>query len=67
MNIRALAASAPSGLVISESLKNQLGLPVHHTAESEMADSSVVMTEMVGPVLIRFNNRSSACFSAVLP
>jgi clan AA aspartic protease len=67
VEIRALVDSGASTLVISDHLKNQLGLRVLHTTESELADGSCPQCEFVGPVSIYFKNRASICRAIMLP
>lgn len=67
VEVCAVVDSSVSRLVISEHLKNQLGLRVLHTTESELADGSCPQCEFVGPISVYFKNRASICRAIMLP
>jgi hypothetical protein len=54
-------------MCINENLKNQLGLDVVDIMEVEMADGRLERLDVVGPVEVIFENRSTSCRAAVLP
>ena len=67
VEVSALVDSGAYLLTIDESLKSQLGLKVRETREIELADGSLRTCEIVGPVDLRFKNRSTTCRALVLP
>jgi len=66
MKVSALVDSGAYLLTIDETVKRQLGLDVLETREVELADGSHRSCEMVGPVDLRFENRSTTCRALVL-
>lgn len=67
MNITALVDTGAYMLCINEEIQAQLGLR-HMSYESlELADGSIIKAEVVGPVVINFKNRNTACRAIVLP
>ncbi|MDR0328336.1 MAG: retropepsin-like domain-containing protein, partial [Planctomycetaceae bacterium] len=65
MNVSALVDSGAYLLTIDESLKTQLGLDVLEMREIELADGSRSECEIVGPVDLHFQNRSTTCRALV--
>jgi len=63
----ALVDSGAYELVISETIKNQLNLAVLERRIAKLADDSERAVEMVGPVEVRFENRSTIVRAMVLP
>src|SRR5947207_705903 len=67
INITALVDTGAYMLCINESIRQQLGLR-HMTYEQlELADGSIIQTNVVGPVIVNFKNRTTACPALVLP
>jgi clan AA aspartic protease len=64
---RALVDSGSLDLVINDEVKQRLELPVLHKKFVRLADETVLEVEMVGPVQVRFQNRSTAVLAVVLP
>ncbi len=65
-----VTANADSGaymLCINEQVRAQLDLPLLKTQIAELADGSVREVQVVGPVEVRFENRSTHCNAMVLP
>jgi clan AA aspartic protease len=54
-------------LCINEEIKEKLGLRHMSYENAELADGSLVQAEVVGPVIINFKNRNTACRAMVLP
>ena len=54
-------------MCINEHIKAQLDLPVVDTMEAELADGSLQVLEVVGPLIINFKNRTTSCNAVVLP
>jgi clan AA aspartic protease len=67
IKVTALVESGAYMLTIDTSIKTQLGLDVFETMEVELADGSNQECEIVGPVDLRFKNRSTTCRALVLP
>jgi clan AA aspartic protease len=64
---RALVDSGSLDLVINDEVKQRLQLPVLHKRLVRLADETVLEVEMVGPVEVRFENRSTTVEAVVLP
>jgi clan AA aspartic protease len=54
-------------LVITEDVRKQLGLQVLGTRTVNLADETLLLLDVVGPVEIRFENRSTTVRALVLP
>ena len=67
MTVNALVDSGAYMLVINESIKRQLDLPVYEERETRLADGSIAMCEIVGPVDIFFKTRATTCRAIVFP
>jgi clan AA aspartic protease len=65
--VKAWVDSGAYMLAINEHLKAQLDLPVMDHQEAELADGSHQTFEVVGPVDVRFANRSTTVRALVLP
>lgn len=59
MKINALVDSGSDMLVINDRIKEQLDLPVLEMQTARLADESETRVEVVGPVEVRFENRST--------
>ncbi len=64
---KALVDSGAYELVINETMKSQLDLPVLEQRIAKLANDSERSVEMVGPVEVRFENRSTVVRALVLP
>jgi clan AA aspartic protease len=67
MQVNALVDSGAWLLTINDDIKNQLGLPVIDKSLAELADGTIVETDIVGPVDVRFQNRRVTADAMVLP
>ncbi|MBC7776862.1 MAG: clan AA aspartic protease [Phycisphaerae bacterium] len=67
MKVTVLVDSGADMLAINAHIKTQLNLPVIQTRECSLADGSVALLEIVGPVDIRFENRETTVRAIVLP
>ncbi len=67
LNVRVLVDSGASLLTISESIRQQLDLPKYDEQQAELADGSVIVADLVGPVEIRFENRVAISSAMVIP
>jgi len=67
MKVNALVDSGAYMLVINEHIKEQLDLSFIEEQVFRLADESELRAEIVGPVELRFENRSTTVRAAVLP
>ena len=67
ITVKALVDSGAYMLAINESIKRPLDLPKLEEQIAELADGSKLKLEIVGPVEVRFENRSTTCRAMVLP
>ena len=67
VEVRALVDSGTYMLSINEEVKMQLDLPSIEEQVAELADGTLRKIEIVGPVNVRFMNRSTNVNAAVLP
>jgi clan AA aspartic protease len=67
ITVNALVDSGAYMLAINENVKAQLDLPLIEKQFSRLADESLIELEVVGPVEIRFENRSTTVRAIVLP
>ncbi|HYV95368.1 MAG TPA: hypothetical protein VE978_26580 [Chitinophagales bacterium] len=67
MNITALADTGAYMLCINEPIRQHLGLRHMTYQKLELADGSVVDIDVVGPVIVNFKNRTTACPAIALP
>jgi clan AA aspartic protease len=65
--VSALVDSGAYMLTLPAHLANQLGLRKLEQREAELADGSVRMLDIVGPVDVRFENRSTTVRAMVVP
>jgi clan AA aspartic protease len=67
VEVRALVDSSALMLAINEKIKKQLRLKTLEYCTATLADGSQIDTEMVGPVDIHFENRSTTVRALVMP
>ena len=67
MQIRALVDTGAYMLVITDHIRQQLDLPLIQEQVFRLADDSEIRGEVVGPVEIHFENRSTTVRAVVLP
>ena len=67
MKINALVDTGAYMLVINEHIKEQLDLAFIEEQVFRLADESELRAEIVGPVEVKFENRSTTVRAAVLP
>ncbi len=65
--VRAMVDSGATMLAIPEFVKKQLDLYPVREIEAELADGSTPTFEVVGPVVVRFENRSTTVDAVVVP
>lgn len=54
-------------MAINDTIQSQLELPFVEKRKVQVADSRVVEYDVVGPVLVKFANRTATCNAFVLP
>jgi len=54
-------------MAINENIQSYLGLPVIENRVVELADGKWIRCDMVGPLEVRFANRSTICSALLLP
>lgn len=67
VKVKALVDSGAYMLTINENIKNQLDLPFIEKQFGRLADESLIEFDVVGPVEVRFENRSTTVRAVVLP
>jgi clan AA aspartic protease len=67
ITVNALVDSGAYMLTINDDVRNQLDLPLIEKQFATLADDTQVEVEVVGPVDVRFENRSTTCRAVVLP
>ncbi len=67
MTVKALVDTGAYMLAINEQIKQQLDLPQVDEQVAELADGTRTKLEIVGPVEIKFANRSTTVRAMVLP
>jgi len=67
IRVSALVDTGAYMLVINEHIKQQLDLPVIEEQTVQLADDTVRRVEIVGPVEVRFENRSTTVRAVVFP
>jgi clan AA aspartic protease len=66
MRINMLADSGAYMMAINENIQSQLELPFVEKRKAVMADGSVQEFVVVGPVMVKFANRTAVCNAFVL-
>lgn len=67
LRLTMLADSGAYMMAINETIQSQLELPFVEKRKVQVADSRVVEYDVVGPVLVKFANRTATCNTFVLP
>jgi clan AA aspartic protease len=67
VRVKALVDSGAYNLSINETVRAQLDLPFIEKQIVTLADESLIEVEVVGPVEVRFENRSTTVRAIVLP
>ena len=67
IRLNMLADSGAYMMAVNETIQEQLDLPLLEKRKAQMADGSVVEYDVVGPVLVKFKNRTATCNAFVLP
>jgi clan AA aspartic protease len=66
MRVRMLADSGAYMMAINEVIQSQLGLPFVENRRAVMADGSIKEFVVVGPVMVKFANRTAVCNAYLL-
>jgi clan AA aspartic protease len=66
MHVNMLVDSGAYNLCINENVQEQLQLPFHEKRKAQLANGTIEEYEMVGPVNVKFKNRSTVCYAMVL-
>ena len=61
-----LADSGAYMMAINETIQSQLELPFIENRKAVMADGTIKEFEVVGPVMVKFSNRTAVCNAYVL-
>ena len=67
VTVKALVDNGALMLCINENIKNQLNLSKLDEMNAELANGRIEKVDIVGPVDVRFKNRSTTCRAAVFP
>jgi clan AA aspartic protease len=67
MRLEMLVDSGAYMMAVNETIQEQLDLPFIEKRKVQMANSSVVEYDVVGPVKVKFKNRTAICNAFVLP
>jgi hypothetical protein len=66
MRVNMLVYSGSYMMAINETIQGQLQIPFLEKRKSIMADGSLMEHEVVGPIQVKFANRSAVCNAVVL-
>ncbi|MBC7886345.1 MAG: clan AA aspartic protease [Ferruginibacter sp.] len=66
IRLNMLADSGAYMMAINQTIQEQLNLPLIEKRKAQMADSSVVEYDVVGPIQVKFKNRTAVCNAFVL-
>ncbi len=66
MNVSMLADSGAYMMAINETIQSQLELPFIEKRKAVMADGSIREFDVVGPVMVKFKNRTGVCNAYLL-
>lgn len=67
MKVNMLVDSGAYMMAINESIQEQLNIPFKEKRKAQLANGSIVEYDVVGPIEIKFKNRSAVCNAFVLP
>ena len=67
MRITTLVDSGAYMMAINETIQGQLDLPFVENRKVQLASSEVVQYPVVGPLMVKFANRTAICSAFVLP
>ena len=67
MKVNMLVDSGAYMMAINESIQEQLNIPFKEKRKAQLANGSILEYDVVGPIEIKFKNRSAVCNAFVLP
>lgn len=67
LTINMMVNSGAYMMAINETIQAQLQLPYIEKRKSILADGSIKEYEIVGPIHVKFSNRTATCSAVVLP
>lgn len=67
MYVNILVDSGAYMMAINDTIQAQLDLPFVENRKAQMASGEVIEYEVVGPLMIKFANRTATCNAFVLP
>ena len=67
MTVSMVVDSGAYMMAINETIQGQLQLPTKEKRKSIMADGTIVEHDVVGPIEVKFKNRTAVCNALVLP
>lgn len=67
VRVNALVDSGAYNLSINETVRAQLDLPIIEKQFARLADETLIEVDVVGPVEVQFENRSTTVRASVLP
>lgn len=67
MSVSMLADSGAYMMAINETIQEQLQLPYKEKRKAVMANGTIEEFDVVGPIEVKFKNRSAVCNAMVLP
>lgn len=67
LTINMMVDSGAYMMAINETIQAQLQLPYIEKRKSILADGSIKEYEIVGPIHVKFSNRTATCSAVVLP
>src|ERR1044072_2411133 len=67
MHVNILVDSGAYMMAVNDTIQEQLNLPFVEKRKAQMASGDVVEYEVVGPLMIKFANRTATCNAFVLP
>lgn len=67
MHVNILVDSGAYMMAVNDTIQEQLNLAFVEKRKAQMASGDVVEYEVVGPLMIRFANRTATCNAFVLP
>lgn len=67
MSINMMVDSGAYMMAINETIQAQLQLPFIEKRKNILADGSIKEYEVVGPIIVKFSNRTATCSAVVLP
>jgi len=67
MRVNMLVDTGAYMMAVNETIQEQLQLPFKERRKAQLANGSVVEYDVVGPIEVRFKNRTATCNAFVLP